>query len=132
LEGSLGTLNVKSINGSSVYAKTGIGTINVVELSDALVAAGFVPTDDGNPFAAGAFTPTVLIKSIKASNFANSAIAAAQIGKAQLGNVNTSNGGKLFGIWAHESLGSVKMGKKKLDSSELNGLAVDDFRVKRQ
>ena len=130
LNGALGSLLVNAVSNSAVVVQGDLGTVSVNVLSSALVSAGY--TQGVFPlFGDGTFTGSWQIKSLTAKSMAGSVIAAAKIGKVQLGTVTTNNSGVAFGVLAQAKPGSVLVSKPKFNWKAKGAVdqSVGDFHV---
>ncbi len=134
---ALGKMSVANIFSGTITSAANLGSISVGRLVDAIIMAGFAPTDAENPMAGGIFTAGVRINSVVASGatgtaWTNSAVIAAQVGSVRAPTMLSGNGGQLHGVLADESIGSVAITTPAVAVS--NPLApfdtsVDDFHV---
>jgi hypothetical protein len=120
-----------SIGQSGIFAPS-IGKLSVAgNMTNAHVFVGFAPDDTDDPLAGGTFAPGALLKSVGVKGtFANSIIAATQIGKVSLATVQTNNNGVAFGIFAPTIGGvTVKSPPFKWNPTGSADQSIDDFHV---
>jgi hypothetical protein len=106
---NVSTLNVGgAIAGTTINAGGNMGSIIAGKLTDSTIYAGLVASPSGPfPSATTDFRNTATIKSITlkksaSASFANSIVAAYNIGSATLGTVSQTNAGNAFGLAAHD------------------------------
>jgi hypothetical protein len=134
---ALGSLVVAgTISNTSLIVSNGsAGSVSASQMIDSTVYLGYTPNNPGNPisgggaFVAGMRLGGVSIRS-KANGFANSYIAASQIGSVRLGSVVTDNGGLSFGVTAQQISGaSSKTPPFHFVPSGPNDQSLGDFHV---
>jgi hypothetical protein len=130
--GAVGGITIGALSNTRIKAAT-LGTVVATEISNSLIAAGFVPFDAADPIAGGTFAAGAQVKVLKTKQFAGSTVAANVIGKAQLGTVNTNNSGRAFGVFAHDAIGGVRVSSPRgltWDPAGANDQALGDFHIK--
>jgi autotransporter-associated beta strand protein len=101
---------------------------------------GFTPTNRNDPMSGGTFAPGSTIGSFRVTGFkgitipafADSILAADNIGTVSLQSVQTTNNGTKFGVLAHTQIGAVNAGAPSLHYKKGQSLPapIDDFEVK--
>ena len=101
--GSGGSVNVAgTVNSSTLNTMGDLGSFISTGMTNSNVYTGANGLSSGLPSAIGQFTSSQKITSFTVNGrFVNSNVAAETITKANLGSVQTSNGGKAFGIASH-------------------------------
>jgi hypothetical protein len=141
--GTIGKLNVVgALSGSAIRAAGAIGSIAVGSVSNSILFAGVRPDVVELPDSIDDFPGSVgTIKSLNVrskapGSFSNTRVAAANLGKAALGAIDTGNGESIFGVAALKirSVGGITEAGGPLRRSNLDdpasSLAVGDFAVR--
>ena len=106
-----------------------IGSVSAARIANTRLFASFTPTAPETPLGGGLFDPVGSIKSVKTSAdsaaFANSFIAAFEIGTVTLASATVDNEGVLFGVIA-DPTGSIKSVKLKSPPFEWNDAGAAD------
>lgn len=106
----LGNLSsVRQMTNVSIHSAGNIGRISSFDMINSAIYAGVAPLPAGGslPAVPGDFAAPATLGAMnigrpaQAASFANSVIAAYIIGKANLGRIQTANGGNAFGLAAH-------------------------------
>ena len=142
---SLGSVKVGGSINNSVFRVSGnVGSVSAQSLSASTIYAGVADSVAATtlPVGVGDFASQATIASVSAkASTAGTNIAAFNLGKLALGQVNTSNGGTRFGLAADKvasvtgSLSTgVRFGLKKLDTpadvaTQTQGLTLGDFQI---
>ena len=134
---ALGSLVVAgTISNTSVIISNGsASTVSASQMIDSTVYLGYTPNNPGNPISGGgAFVAGMRLGSVNirssANGFANSDIAASQIGGVRLGSVVTDNGGLPFGVTAQQISGvSCKMPPFYFAPNGASDQSLGDFHV---
>ncbi len=134
---ALGSLVVAgTISNTSVIISNGsASTVSASQMIDSTVYLGYTPNNPGNPISGGgAFVAGLRLSSVNirssANGFANSDIAASQIGGVRLGSVVTDNGGLPFGVTAQQISGvSCKTPPFQFAPNGASDQSLGDFHV---
>lgn len=142
---SLGSVKVGGgINNSTFRVSGNVGSVSAQSLSASTIYAGVADSVAATTLPAGvgdfASQATIASVSVRAST-AGSNIAAFNLGKLALGQVNTSNGGTLFGLAGDKAAAvtgslstGVRFSLKRLDgpadvTAQTQGLTLGDLRI---
>jgi len=121
--GTIGHLNVGTLNGSAVRADTSIAAITAASAVNSEIFVAVTPSETALPSTASNFVAeSGLLKSIIVRGaFSNTQIAAWDIGTVTLDKLQTSNNGTPFGIAANSlaHLRAVPAGGKPITQSKL-------------
>jgi uncharacterized repeat protein (TIGR01451 family) len=109
LGGMLGNVRVNALRQADIVSSVSIGTVRMVAMEDAMIAAGFTPTNLDDPMAGGAFAPAGVIRSVGAAKFARSVVVASSVGSVKFGLANVDGGGKQCGVLAVGKISAVSL-----------------------
>jgi len=102
-----------TVTGALLNIAGNVGSFKTEEFVNSELFVGFTPTDSQNPLNGGTFVDGLNIASFQVTGlsaaFSNSVVAASQVGSVSLQSVQTSNGGKKFGILAEGNPTSVQV-----------------------
>jgi hypothetical protein len=122
-------------NTSIIISNGSAGAVTASQMIDSTVYVGYTPNNPANPisgggtFAAGLRLGGVNIRS-QVNGFANSDIAASQIGGVRLGSVVTDNGGTPFGVTAQRVSGaSCKAPPFRFAPNGASDQSIGDFHI---
>lgn len=132
-----------TVRDSTITAAGTVNSFTTAAFIRSQLLVGFLATDPDNPLAGGTFTATAQLNKFvvlgKANStapaFVDSYVAAASLGKVTLKSVQTSNGGRPFGLLAQQVIARLKVTSPRLvlnqvtASPDLSG-TFEDFVVR--
>ena len=126
--GAISNASIDIVNGN-------LASIAASAILDSSIYVGFIPTNPNAPLLGGTFVSDLQLKSVavksSANGFANSVLAASEIGSVHLRSVETDNGGIPFGVLGNQSISSVtsKTPPFKWNKAGASDQSLGDFHV---